>query len=86
MYLINLHLKIFSFTFYYKFGEIFQLFPTKTAYYVKRSKNFQKIFGKIFFLWSRYGARTGTGTIIFSKVGTETVKNSYGFTTLLLDP
>ncbi len=29
-----------------------------------------KIFLKIFFLWSRYGAGTGTGT--FSKVGTGT--------------
>jgi hypothetical protein len=41
MYLItlNLQLKFFSFTFYNKFVAIFKLFPTKTAYYVKRQKN-----------------------------------------------
>ncbi len=37
-----LHLKIFSFTFYNKFVEIFELLPCKTAYYVKRQKKFQK--------------------------------------------
>jgi hypothetical protein len=29
-------------------------------------------FRKICFLWSRYGAGTGTGTVTFSKVGTGT--------------
>ncbi len=38
--------KIFSFTFYDKFVEIFELFPCKTAYYVKKAKNIQKIFLK----------------------------------------
>jgi hypothetical protein len=36
----------------------------------KKSKNFQTFFIKICFLWSRYGA--GTGTVTFSKVGTGT--------------
>ncbi len=35
---------IFSFTFYNKFVEIYKLFPCKTAYYVKRPKNFQFFF------------------------------------------
>jgi hypothetical protein len=38
----------------------------------KKSKNFQTFFRKICFLWSRYGAGTGTGTVTFSKVGTGT--------------
>jgi hypothetical protein len=43
MYLITLINKIFSFTFYIKFIEIYKLFLCKTAYYVKRQKN-SKIF------------------------------------------
>jgi hypothetical protein len=31
-----LHLTLFSFTFYNKFVDIYNLFPCKTAYYVKR--------------------------------------------------
>jgi hypothetical protein len=37
----------------------------------KVKKN-SKIFFLICFLWSRYGAGTGTGTVTFSKVGTGT--------------
>jgi hypothetical protein len=39
--------------------DIFKLFPTK-SYYVKRQKIFQNLVLKICFLWSRYGAGTGT--------------------------
>jgi hypothetical protein len=58
------------------------------------TKKFQIYFFLICFLQSRYGAGTGTGTVTFqkeepepepfnfSKVGTGTVKNSYGSTTL----
>jgi hypothetical protein len=35
---------MFSFTFYNRFVEIFKLFPSKTAYYVKRQKIQKKIF------------------------------------------
>ncbi len=42
--------------------EIYELFPCKTAYYVKRQKNSKIIFEKLGFLWSRYRAGTGTGT------------------------
>jgi len=59
-----LHLKIFSFTLYNKFVDIYKLFPCKTAYYVKRERNFLR---KICFLWYRYGADTGTGTVTFQK-------------------
>jgi hypothetical protein len=83
-----LHLTFFSFTFYHKFDETYQIFPYKKAYNVKR-KDFSKIFLKTIFFWSRYG--TGTVTfqsrnrnLIFSKVGTGTVKNSYGSTTLVV--
>jgi hypothetical protein len=62
MYLITFIIKIFSFTFSNKFVEIYQLFPCKKAYYVKRQKKIQNFSGKICFLWSRYGAGTGTGT------------------------
>ncbi len=60
-------------TFYHKFVEIYKLFSSKTAYYVKILKKISKIFWKICFLWSRYGAGTGTGTVTFSKVGTGTI-------------
>jgi hypothetical protein len=42
-----LHLKIFSFTFYNKFVEIYKFFSCKTAYYEKRQKNFQHFFLEI---------------------------------------
>jgi hypothetical protein len=50
MYLITVpSFNIFSLTFYNKFVEIYKLFPCKTAYYVKRQKNFQNFFFIIFF-------------------------------------
>jgi hypothetical protein len=71
MYLFDyLHLKIFSFTFYNKFVAIFKLYPAKTAYYVKRQKKFQ-IFFFICFLWSSYGAGTGTGNFLKQEPETE---------------
>jgi hypothetical protein len=45
---------------------------------------FSKIFLENCFLWSRYGA--GTETITSQKIGTGTVKNSYGYATLPLPP
>jgi hypothetical protein len=61
---------------------------------VKSLKIFKLFKRKISFLWSRYGAGTGTGTVTFSnvgtgtnnfsKVGTRTVINSYGSTTLVV--
>jgi hypothetical protein len=38
--------KNFSFTFYNKFVEIYQLFPCKTAYYVKKGKTIPKFIWK----------------------------------------
>ena len=54
-------------------------------FFLVKVKKFQTFFKKIRFLWSRYGAGTGTGTVTFSKfrTGTGTVINSYGSTTLL---
>jgi hypothetical protein len=66
--------KVFSFTFFNKFVEIYQLFPVKQLTTVcKKAKKFQNFSGKICFLWSRYEAGPGTGTITFSKVGTGTI-------------
>jgi hypothetical protein len=62
MYLMTFILKNFSFTFYNKFFEIYQLFPCKTAYYVKRSWNPNQNRNRNF---SKVG--TGTGTVIFQK-------------------
>ncbi len=53
---------IILFTFYKKFDENHQFFPRKKAYYVKRQYFFQICFSKLCFLWSSYGARTGTVT------------------------
>jgi hypothetical protein len=39
-----LHLTFFSFTFYNKFVDIYNLFPCKTAYYVKRKQIFKEKF------------------------------------------
>ncbi len=86
MCLITFIKKKFSFTFYNKFVEIYQLFPCKTAYYIKRQKKIPKLFWKnLLFMvqiwsWNRNRTRnrnfskvgTGTGTITFSKVGTGT--------------
>jgi hypothetical protein len=37
-----LHLTFFSFTFYNKFVDIYNLLPCKTAYYVKRNQIFKE--------------------------------------------
>jgi len=66
---------IFSFTFNNKFVEIYKLFLEKQL--TRKGKKISNFFfGKFCFLWSRYGAGTGT----------ETVKNSYGSTTLSKSP
>ncbi len=52
----------------------------------KKSKNFQTFFIKICFLWSRYGAATGTGTVTFSKVGTGTATGTITFQKLEPEP
>jgi hypothetical protein len=53
----------------------------------KKSKNFQNFFfRKICFLWSRYGAGTGTGTVTFSKVGTGTGTGTINFQKLEPEP
>ncbi len=39
-----------------------KFFPCKKAYYVKRQDSFKKFILKLRFLWSRYGAGTGTIT------------------------
>jgi hypothetical protein len=78
---------IFSFTFYNKFDITF--LPCKKAYCVKR-QDFSTNFFVNCFLWSRYGAGAGTGTVTCQKsepkpelvkVGTGAVKNSYGSAT-----
>jgi hypothetical protein len=51
--------------------KIFKFLPCKKAYYVKSQDFFQIVFGKICFLWSRYGAETGTGTVTCQKSETE---------------
>jgi hypothetical protein len=54
----------------------------------KKALNFPPIF-LLCFLWSRYGTGTLTGNWNrnrnFLKVGTGTVKNNHGSTTLLID-
>jgi hypothetical protein len=80
MYLITFIKKFFH-SHYNKYVEIFKLFPTKTAYYVKRQKISKIFFEKLAFYGldmelepepvSKVGTRTGT--ITFSKVGTGTI-------------
>jgi hypothetical protein len=48
-YFDYLHLNFFPLTFYNKFVEINKLFPCKTAYYIKRQKNFKNILKKFVF-------------------------------------
>ncbi len=59
MDLITFTKHFFSFTFYNKFVDIYNLFPCKTAYYVKRKQILKKN------LLSKVGP--GTGTITFQK-------------------
>jgi hypothetical protein len=66
MYLITFIKKNF-FHILQKIVEIYQLFPCKTTYYVKRQENFLNFSLKICFFWSRYVAGTKTGTVTFQK-------------------
>jgi hypothetical protein len=75
MYLISFIKNLFSFTFYNKFVEIYNLFPCKTAYYVKRQNKFEKftLCGLDMELEPElFKSRNRNRNYSFSKVGTGT--------------